>query len=124
MRTKLLAIAAVFAAVTVGRADEAMTKGTPDLKSATTLAFGTKGILFVGDSMGATIFAIDTGDTKTGSEKPVNIERIDAKVGAALGVTEKDVKINDVKVNPASGNLYLAVVRGTGAGQPAIINFP
>ncbi len=29
--------------------------------------------------------------------------------------------INDVKVNPASGNVYLAVKRGTGAGQPAIV---
>ncbi len=121
MRTKLLAVAAVLAGVTVGRADEGLTKGTPDLKSATTLAFGAKGILFVGDSQGGTIFAIDTGDTKSASEKPVNVERIDAKVGAALGVTEKEVKINDAKVNPASGNVYLAVTRGTGAGQPAII---
>jgi len=121
MRTKLLAIAAVLAGVTVGRADEGLTKGTPDLKSATTLAFGAKGILFVADSKGATIFAIDTGDTKSASEKPVNVERIDAKVGAALGVTEKEVTIKDVKVNPASGNVYLAVSRGTGAGQPAII---
>jgi hypothetical protein len=121
MRTKLLAIAAVFAVVTIGRADEGMTKGTPDLKSATTLAFGTNGIVFVADSQGATVFAIDTGDTKAASEKPVNVERIDAKLGAALGVTEKDVKINDMKVNPASGNVYLAVVRGTGAGQPAIV---
>jgi hypothetical protein len=121
MRTKLLAVAAVLAGVTVGRADEGLTKGTPNLKSATTLAFGEKGILFVGDSQGGTIFAIDTGDTKSASEKPVNVERIDAKVGAALGVTEKEVKINDVKVNPASGNVYLAVTRGTGAGQPAIV---
>src|SRR5579872_6683707 len=121
MRTKLLAIVAVLVAVSVGRADNGLSKGTPELKSATTLAFGSKGLLFVGDSLGATIFAIDTGDTKSAGEKPVNIERIDAKVGAALGVTEKEVKVNDLKVNPASGNVYLAVTRGTGAGQPAIV---
>jgi hypothetical protein len=121
MRTKLLAIAAVLAAVNVGRADEGMTKGTPEMKSATTLAFGPKGILFVGDSQGATVYAIDTGDAKATGEKPVNVERIDAKVGAALGVTEKEVAIKDVKVNPASGNVYLAVARGTGLGQPAIV---
>ena len=37
-------------------------KGTPDLKSAGALAFGPDGILFVGDTRGAAIFAIDTGD--------------------------------------------------------------
>jgi hypothetical protein len=121
MRTKLLAIAAVLAGVSVGRADDGLTKGTPDLKSATKLAFGAKGMLFVGDTQGSAIFAIDTGDTKTASEKPLDIERIDAKVASALGVGEKEVKINDLKVNPASGNVYLAVTRGTGAGQPAII---
>ena len=31
------------------------------------------------------------------------------------------MKINDLKVNPASGNVYLAVTRGTGSGQPAIV---
>jgi len=32
-----------------------------------------------------------------------------------------NVRINDVKVNPASGNLYIAATRGTGAGTPAIL---
>lgn len=121
MRTKLLAVVAVLAGTAVGRADDGLSKGTPELKSATILAFNAKGILFVGDSQGAAIFAIDTGDKKSTNEKPVNIERIDAKVGAALGVTEKEVAIKDVKVNPVSGNVYLAVSRGTGAGQPAIV---
>jgi len=121
MRAKLLAVAAVLVATSVGRAEDGLTKGTPELKSATALAFGAKGILFIGDSASATIFAIDTGDTKSSSDKPVNVEKIDGKVAAALGVTEKEVKINDVKVNPASGNVYLAVTRGTGAGTPAIV---
>src|SRR5262249_44767734 len=122
MRSKLLAVAVVLAFATVGRAaDDGLSKGTPDMKSATTLAFGEKGILFVGDSLAGTIFAIDTADTKKAGDKAVNIDKIDGKVAAALGVTEKEVKINDVKVSPASGNIYLAVTRGTGAGQPAII---
>jgi hypothetical protein len=121
MRTKLLAVAVVLAWAATGLADDGLTKGTPDLRSATVLAFGPKGLLFVGDSQGAAIFAIDTADAKPAGEKDLNVERIDAKTAAALGVTEKDVKINDVKVNPASGNVYLAVTRGTGAGQPAIV---
>src|SRR5207248_1192034 len=122
MRTKLLAAALLFAvAAPAGAADDGLTKGTPELKSATVLAFGPHGILFVADTAGTAVFAIDTGDAKSGGEKDVNVEKIDGKVAAALGVTEKEVKINDVKVNPASGNVYLAVTRGTGAGQPAII---
>jgi hypothetical protein len=122
MRTRLLAaaIALVASAYSVPAAD-GFTKGTVDAKSATALAFGPKGVLFIGDSAGAAIYAVDTGDVKGASEKAVNFERIDQKIAALLGTTEKDVKINDVKVNPASGSVYIAVTRGTGQGQPAIV---
>ncbi len=121
MRLPLLAAAILLAAVAPARAGDGLTKGTPALKSASVLAFGPQGLLFVGDPVSTTIFALDTGDTKPTGSQPVNVERIDALVAAALGVTEKEVRINDVKVNPASGNVYLAVSRGTGAGQPAIV---
>ncbi len=121
MRTKLLVAALVLASAAVGRADDGLTKGTPDVKSVTALAFGPKGLLFVGDSAGATLFAIDTGDAKPAGDKPLNIEKLDSKIAAALGVTDKDVKINDVRVNPASGNVYVGVSRGTGAGTPALV---
>src|SRR6187399_1791461 len=107
MRTKLLVAALVLASAAVGRADDGLTKGTPDVKSITALAFGPKGMLFVGDSAGATLFAIDTGDAKPAGDKPLNVEKLDSKIAAALGVTDKDVKINDVRVNPASGNVYV-----------------
>ncbi len=32
-----------------------------------------------------------------------------------------DVRITDVKVNPASGNVFVSVARGTGAGTPALV---
>ena len=34
--------------------------GSPEIKSITSLAFGPDGILFIGDSRGATVFAVDT----------------------------------------------------------------
>ena len=120
MRTKLLAAALLLAAAAPGRAADGLTKGTPDLKSAAALAFGPKGLLFVGDAAGAAIFAIDTGDATPAGNKPLNVEKLDAKIAAALGVTEKDVRINDVRVNPASGNVYVALARGTGAGTAAL----
>jgi len=122
MRTKLLAAAlALVAPAAAGRSADGLTKGTADLKSVSALAFGPKSTLFIGDPAGATIYAVDTGDTKQAGDKAPNAEKIDAKIAGVLGATEKDIRINDVKVNPASGNVYLAVTRGAGAGQPAIV---
>jgi hypothetical protein len=122
MRYKLLAVAAVLALTTMGSAaEDGLAKGTPAMKSATALAFGPHGLLFVGDSQAATIFAIDTGDSKPARDKAVDVNKLDGKIAAAIGVSEKEVRINDLKVNPASGVIYLAVTRGTGAGTPVIV---
>ena len=120
MRTKLLAAAMLLASAAIGRAD-GLTKGTPDPKSITALAFGPKGVLFLGDAAGAAVFAVDTGDTKPAGDKALNVEAIDSKIAAAVGVTGKQVRITDMKVNPASGSVYVSVARGTGAGTPALV---
>ena len=44
-----------------------MQVGTPELKSAGPATFAPQGILLVGDTAGATIYAIATGDTAVGS---------------------------------------------------------
>ncbi len=93
---------------------DGLAKGTPALKSATALAFGPKGVLFVGDAQAATIFAVATGDTEAAGKGDVAVDKLDEKVAALLGTTAADVAISDVKVNPASGNVYLAVTRGKG----------
>jgi hypothetical protein len=121
MRTKLLAAALLLASTAAGRAEDRLTKGTPEPKSISALAFGPKGLLFLGDSTGATIFAVDTGDTTPAGDKPLNVEKIDSKIASTLGVTEKDVKITDMKVNPASGAVYVSASRGAGAGTPALV---
>jgi hypothetical protein len=90
-------------------------KGTPDLKSAGPLAFGPEGILFVGDTKGAALFAIDTGDRAEAAQKAaVNIPDVAGKVASMLGTNAKQIMINDIAVNPRSGNVYLAVSRGRG----------
>jgi hypothetical protein len=122
MRTKLLAAAVLLGgSLLAARADiPGLTKGTPDLKSASALAFGPNGLLFVGDPRGAAIFAIDTHDTAPAGTGDVKMDRVDAQVAGVLGVTDKDVKITDMKVNPASGNVYLSATRGQ-SGGPAIV---
>ena len=92
-----------------------MEKGTPELKSAGPATFAPQGILLVGDTAGATIFAIATGDTPGGSPSaPLNVEKIDEKIAALLGTTPKQILINDMAVNPETGNTFLTVSRGTG----------
>jgi hypothetical protein len=121
MRVKLLAAAVVLAAaVGTARADNGLTKGTPDLKSASALAFGPNGILFVGDPAGAAVFAIDTQDTSPAGTGEVKVDRIDGQIAGVLGVSDNQVKINDMKVNPASGNVYFSASRGQ-SGGPAIV---
>ncbi|MEW4527993.1 hypothetical protein [Maioricimonas sp. JC845] len=117
---------AVAAALTAGSAQAAdqygLSKGTPDLKSAGPLAFGPAGILFIGDTKGAAVFAVRTGETSGDpSGVEVNVEGVNVKVAEQLGVSSQDLQINDLAVNPASGTVYLSVSRGAPSAGPAIV---
>jgi hypothetical protein len=90
-------------------------KGTPDLKQAGPLAFAPEGILLVGDSQAAAVFAIDTGDRPAKpAEGGIKVEGVKEKVAGLVGADIKQVTINDLAVNPLSGNAYLSVTRGQG----------
>jgi hypothetical protein len=102
----------------LARADDpaaSLKPGNPDVKSAGPLAFGPDGILFVGDTRGAALFAIDTGDRATATEKrSIELKDVGARLAAMLGTNPKQIMINDLAVNPQSGNVYLSVSRGRG----------
>ena len=86
------------------------------------LAFGPTGILFVGDSVGAAIFAIDTGDTKApAAPVAINVQGLDTKIAALVGVTPDQIMINDMKVNPVSKNVYISASRGRGPDAMPLI---
>jgi hypothetical protein len=119
------ALVLVLSMVCVARADlsESLKTGTMDIKQAGPLAFGPDGVLFIGDNQQGAIYAIATGDTSGDiSNAKVNVKGIDKQVAAMLGTTAGDILINDIAVNPASGNVYLSVSRGRGTGAaPALI---
>lgn len=99
-----------------------MIYGTPELKSARALTFSPEGILFIGDSMGGAVFAVDVKDTTKDTEgKPVEIKEIDKKIASLLGITPDAVVINDIATHPSSQNVYLAVSRGRGADAVPVI---
>ena len=97
--------------------------GTPGIKSVGPLAFGPEGILFVGDNVGAAIFAIDVGDADLADQQQeINIENLAIPLASYLGCSREDILIRDMAVHPSSQNVYLAVMRGRGdAAVPVLI---
>ncbi|MBL8850303.1 MAG: hypothetical protein JNG89_11490 [Planctomycetaceae bacterium] len=115
-----LAAALLLGAATASAADVyGLEKGTPDLKSADVLAFGPGGILFVGDTQSAAVFAIQTGDKSgTPADAKFNIDGLNVKIAEKLGGSSQDLAISDLAVNPATGNVFVAVKNG---GNPALV---
>ena len=121
----LLLTAALAIGVTAAREPASpladLASGKVSLMSAGALAFGPDGILFVGDSVGGSIVAIDTGDRKAASGAKINVQGVDEKIAALVGVTPDQIVINDVKVNPISKNVYLSGARGRGPDAMPLI---
>jgi hypothetical protein len=119
---RLVAALCLTAALGFSASTTGMTTGKAQLKSAGALAFGPDGILFVGDSAGAAVVAINTKDTKPASSAAsIDIKGVNEKVAAVLGTSKDQILINDVKVNPISKNVYLSVSRGRGPDATPVI---
>src|SRR5581483_7658217 len=96
--------------------------GKAELKSAGPLAFGPDGILFVGDTVGGEVFALDTNDrTPPNSTVKIDVHGLDSKIAALVGVTPDQIMVNDLRVNPISKNTYLSVSRGRGPDAMPLI---
>lgn len=91
------------------------TTGTPEIKSITALTFGPTGVLFIGDSQNAEVFAVDTKDTKKAAARAFDVKNIDTKIAEALGTTKENITITDMAVNPVSKKLYIAVKSADGS---------
>jgi hypothetical protein len=119
------AIALVFAAQaarTPASAVALMASGNAGLKSAGTLTFGPDGVLFVGDSTGGAIAAIDTDDrTPARGAVKIDVQGVDEKLAAMVGVMPADILINDVAVNPISKNVYVSAARGRGPDAAPLV---
>ncbi len=110
-----LAVALTCSAATFA-ADFGLKLGNPDVKSASSLAFGPADVLFIGDTKSATVFAISTADTAADAGN-VTVEVRN------LGVNLSDMfsgptTINDLVVNPATGSVFVACDTN---GRPSIV---
>jgi len=118
---RLAPLLAFFATLATGAGTDGLKLGKAPLKSAGVLAFGPDGVLFVGDSVGAAIFALDTQDRASAVTKPFEVTGISEKIAAVLGSAPDQILIYDTAVNPISKNVYLSVSRGRGPDAAAVI---
>ena len=89
--------------------------GTPAVQSISALSFGENGILFLGDSKSAKVFALDTkDDTPASGEVKIEMSAVDEAMAAALGTTVDQINLQDMAVNPISKVVYLAVHNNDG----------
>jgi hypothetical protein len=117
-----LSIAIAMTATAALQTPAPLAAGKVQLMSAGPMAFGPAGILFVGDSLGGAIVAIDTGDTKApATPVKINVDGIDAKIAALVGIAPDQIAINNVVVNPISKNVYVSASRGRGPDAAALI---
>lgn len=119
MNASVLARTALVTALT---AAVALAGDKTVLKSAGPLAFGPDGVLFVGDTLGASVVALETGDKAVSKgSAAIEIKSLNEKIAAALGTAPDQILINDVIVNPASKNIYISVSRGRGPEATPVI---
>jgi hypothetical protein len=112
--------AAVVAAAAPDPNSDGMRFGAPDVKSLGALTFGPDNVLFIGDSEGGAIVAVEVTDAARASSA-INVAGIDVKVAQVLGTTPDQVIINDMAVHPVSHNVYLTVTRGRGADARPVL---
>jgi len=116
----LLTISATIYPTSDSNLTSNFTYGNPEIASINQLTFGPEGILFLGDSKNATVYALDLGDAKSeASEAKIDIKAFDTKVASALGTTVDKIEINDMAVNPLTKTPYFAV--STMDGTPVLM---
>ena len=116
----VLGLAIAFGAFATDDLKANFKTGNPEIKSINALSFGPEGILFIGDSENAKVFALDTKDESMRSEvADFNISSFDQKIAEALGTTIENITISDMAVNPLSKSVYVAVTHSN--GSPVLI---
>src|SRR5262245_32991386 len=107
----------------VPAAEKAAAASNPRFQSIGPLAFSPDGVLFAGDTQGASIYALDLGTTATGGAPGAKaIPAFDQKVAALLGTDVREITITDLAVHPKTRNAFASVMRGQGtSAQPVLL---
>ena len=127
MRSTSFRLALVLSIAFLGSSPTAAPQATnapavPAFQSIGPLTFGADGVLFAADAQGATIYAVTLGSAlPAGAAGTKEIPSIDAQIAALLGAEARDISVTDLAVQPKTGNAFLSVMRGQGAGAKAVL---
>jgi hypothetical protein len=86
-------------------------RGTAAPLSISVIAFAPDGTLFLGDSKGAAVFAVETIE-EASEPKPITMKDIESEIAARLGTEASEILIHDMALHPKSNRVFLSVSRG------------
>ena len=126
MRSTSFRLAIVLSIAFLGSSPAAAPQATsapavPAFQSIGPLTFGADGVLFAADAQAAAIYAVNLGALPAGAAGTKAIPSIDAQIAAMLGAEARDISVTDLAVQPKTGNAFLSVMRGQGAGAKAVL---
>lgn len=119
-----LVLWAFTAQETVAEGDSAygLEPGKVELKSIGALEMGPPGVLFVADSLGASVYALGVGQPRASGEAVDEVEDLDGRVAAMLGTQPRNIFIQDMAVDTDTGTAYLSILRGQGdSARPVLL---
>ena len=90
---------------------------TSNLESVTALEISPDGQLFIADSFGGMLHAIDLSGQTSAESQHFNVRDLDRRIAESLGVPRHDVQISDLVVHPRSFESIVGV-NYTGAEAP------
>ncbi len=96
--------------------------GNPEIGSINAMAFGPESILFIGDSQGAQIVAIDMSTSKKAINEKLNIPDIESLLSELLGADSDQLQIIDMVVNPVNQNIYIGTQHSSGKSMLFLVN--
>lgn len=92
-----------------------MQSDTP-VRSMNALLFGPGNVLFIGDSLGASVFAFELCAARRHlCSKAYHLLDLDQAIGDLLGVPRSEIVVKDMALHPVTHDAYVAVHRGRSA---------
>lgn len=113
----ILSIAAAVSALAILTAwkanlsPDSTMRGSVALGSAGPITFGPNGVLFLGDTYGAAVWAIDLEEEAGATGTAREVSDLDGRVASLLGASRQQIRIQDLAVSPVSGAVYVTASR-------------
>ncbi len=81
--------------------------GDPGIQSINALEFGPEGILFIGDSENAKVYAVEVPTAE--AREVARMENVDQAIATKLGTTVDKITITDMALDPASKKIFFGI---------------